>query len=475
MTSRNDSRTEPPWTPDSWRTFPVRQMPEYPDPERLRAVESQLASYPPLVFAGEVRNLRAALAAAAAGDAFVLQGGDCAESFAEFHPDNIRDTFRVLLQMAVVLTFGGACPVVKIGRLAGQFAKPRSAPTEARGEVELPAYRGDIVNGIEFDAGARTPDPERMLRAYLQSASTLNLLRALAQGGYAHLHRVHRWSLDFVSDTPQAQRYRALADRIQESLDFMEACGVTAATTPAVHRTAFYTSHEALLLGYEQALTRIDSTTGDWYDNSAHLLWIGDRTRQPDGAHVEFLRGVGNPIGLKVGPGITTDALIRLIEHLNPANDPGRLMLIARMGADSVRERLAPLVRAVEREGRTVVWVCDPMHANIIKSASGYKTRVFDRVLAEVQGFFEVHRSEGTHAGGIHVEMTGQDVTECVGGVQALSEDELAGRYHTHCDPRLNASQSIEIAFRIAQMLREERDRRRGRPNGGSRPADLWS
>ncbi|MDD9980711.1 MAG: 3-deoxy-7-phosphoheptulonate synthase class II [Gammaproteobacteria bacterium] len=463
MTSRNDCRAVPSWTPDAWRAYPARQMPEYPDPERLLAVESQLATYPPLVFAGEVRELRESLAAAAAGDAFVLQGGDCAESFAEFHPDTIRDTFRVLLQMAVVLTFGAACPVVKIGRLAGQFAKPRSSPTETRDGAELPSYRGDIVNGIEFNAGARTPDPERMLRAYLQSAATLNLVRALAQGGYADLHRVHRWSLDFVTETPQAERYRALADRIQETLDFMEACGVTATTTPAVHQTAFYTSHEALLLGYEQALARTDSTSGAWYGTSAHLLWIGDRTRQPDGAHVEFLRGVANPIGVKIGPGIDVDALLRLVDALNPWNDSGRLMLISRMGAGRVREALAPLVRAMVREGRKVVWSCDPMHGNTIKSRSGYKTRVFEQVLGEVQGFFEVHRAEGTYAGGIHVEMTGQDVTECVGGVQEISEDRLAGRYHTHCDPRLNASQSIELAFRIAQMLREERDRGAGR------------
>ena len=459
MTGRIDRHPEPRWTPDSWRSFPARQMPDYPDAHRLRGVESQLSTYPPLVFAGEVRELRASLAEAAAGRAFVLQGGDCAESFAEFHPDNIRDTFRVLLQMAVVLTFGAACPVVKIGRLAGQFAKPRSSPVETFEGVELPSYRGDIVNGIEFDAGARTPDPERMLRAYLQSASTLNLLRALAQGGYADLHRVHRWSLDFVAETPQAERYAALADRIQETLDFMEACGVTAATTPALHQTPFYTSHEALLLGYEQALARADSTSGSWYGTSAHLLWIGDRTRQPDGAHVEFLRGVGNPLGMKVGPSITVDALLRLIERLNPANDPGRLVLISRMGADSVREALAPLVRAVAREGRTVVWSCDPMHGNTIKAASGYKTRVLEQILDEVQGFFEVHRAEGTHAGGIHVEMTGRDVTECVGGVQEISEESLSGRYHTHCDPRLNASQSIELAFRIAQMLRAERER----------------
>ena len=463
MADRIDRYPDPQWTPDSWRSFPARQMPDYPDAHRLRGVESQLSTYPPLVFAGEVRELRASLAEAAAGRAFVLQGGDCAESFAEFHPDNIRDTFRVLLQMAVVLTFGAACPVVKIGRLAGQFAKPRSAPVETVEGVELPSYRGDIVNGVEFDAGARTPDPERMLRAYLQSASTLNLLRALAQGGYADLHRVHRWSLGFVTETPQAERYAALADRIQEALDFMEACGVTAATTPALHQTAFYTSHEALLLGYEQALARADSTSGSWYGTSAHLLWIGDRTRQPDGAHVEFLRGVGNPVGMKIGPSVTVDSLLRLIERLNPANDLGRLMLISRMGASSVREALAPLVRAVAREGRTVVWSCDPMHGNTIKAGSGYKTRVLEQILDEVQGFFEVHRAEGTHAGGIHVEMTGQDVTECVGGVQEISEEGLSGRYHTHCDPRLNASQSIELAFRIAQMLRAERERGGGR------------
>ena len=463
MTVPAEHPAEPPlpWTPDTWRALDPRQMPVYPDPTRLRDVEARLATYPPLVFAGEVRELRVSLAEVSAGRAFVLQGGDCAESFAEFHPDNIRDTFRVLLQMAVVLTYGAACPVVKIGRLAGQFAKPRSAPAETVGGVALPSYRGDIVNGIEFDAGVRTPDPERMLRAYLQAASTLNLLRALAQGGYADLHQVHRWSLDFVSETPQAERYRALADHIQETLDFMEACGITAATTPALRQTAFYTSHEALLLGYEQALTRIDSTSGHWYDTSAHLLWIGDRTRQPDGAHVEFLRGVGNPVGVKVGPGITIDALLRLIDRLNPANDPGRLMLISRMGAGAVRETLAPLIRAVEREGRVVVWSCDPMHGNTIKSASGYKTRVFGQVLEEVRGFFEVHRAEGTHAGGIHVEMTGRDVTECVGGARDISEEGLADRYHTHCDPRLNASQSIELAFRIAQMLRTERERPR--------------
>ena len=468
MATQTSALTGRVWTPDTWRTLEPRQIPVYPDQAKLLGVESRLATYPPLVFAGEVCDLRASLAEAAAGRAFVLQGGDCAESFAEFHPDNIRDTFRVLLQMAVVLIYGAACPVVKIGRLAGQFAKPRSAPTETLDGVELVSYRGDIVNGIEFDADARTPDPERMLRAYLQAASTLNLLRALAQGGYADLHQVHRWSLDFVSETAQAEHYRALADQIQEALNFMEACGITAATTPTLHQTAFYTSHEALLLGYEQAMTRIDSISGHWYDTSAHLLWIGDRTRQPDGAHVEFLRGVRNPVGIKIGPGIAADELLRLIDRLNPDNDPGRLMLISRMGAATVREALAPLVRAVEGEGRHVVWSCDPMHGNTIKSASGYKTRIFGQVLEEVRGFFEVHQAEGAYAGGLHIEMTGQDVTECVGGVQEISEDGLADRYHTHCDPRLNASQSIELAFQIAQMLRAERERVAGRGEWGN-------
>ena len=446
------------WAPDSWRGKEVRQAPVYPDAAALSRAESTLADYPPLVFAGEARQLKEQLGRVAEGKAFLLQGGDCAESFAEFRADNIRDTFRVLLQMAVVLTYGAACPVVKLGRMAGQFAKPRSAPTEIQDGVELPSYRGDIINAIEFDEAARVPDPNLLLRAYNQSASTLNLLRAFAQGGFADLHKVHQWNQQFLADSPQGQRYEELAARIDEALAFMAACGVTPEKVPQLRETNFYTSHEALLLNYEQALTRVDSLTGQWYDCSAHLLWVGDRTRQLDGAHVEFLRGVGNPLGLKCGPSLDPDELLRLIDALNPDNEPGRLTLIARMGADHVEAKLPPLVRAVKRAGRKVVWSCDPMHGNTIKSSTGYKTRPFDRILAEVRGFFAVHRAEGTHAGGLHFEMTGQDVTECIGGAQAISEAALGDRYHTHCDPRLNASQSLELAFLIAEQLRAERD-----------------
>lgn len=447
------------WSPEGWRSREARQIPDYPDAGRVASVEEQLKGFPPLVFAGEARNLTSALADVAAGRAFLLQGGDCAESFAEFHPDNIRDTFRVLMQMAVILTFGAACPVVKVGRLAGQFAKPRSEPTESRDGVSLPSYRGDIVNGIEFTPEARAPDPERMLKAYSQAAATLNLLRAFAQGGYADLHHVHRWNMDFVAGHGAGERYREMADRIAEALSFMEACGINSGT-PAVQQTSFYTSHEALLLGFEQSMTRIDSTTGDWYDTSGHMLWIGERTRQLDGAHVEFLRGVANPVGVKIGPSITANELMKLIDALNPDDVPGRLTLICRMGADEVREKLPPLVRAVSAEARQVVWSCDPMHGNIVKSATGYKTRDFQRILDEVRGFFDVHLVEGTHAGGIHVEMTGQDVTECIGGGQRITEEDLSDRYHTHCDPRLNASQSLELAFLTAQMLRTERENR---------------
>jgi 3-deoxy-7-phosphoheptulonate synthase len=458
------------WDPASWRARSAAQQPEYPDAVALAEVEGRLAGYPPLVFAGEARRLRGQLAEVAAGRAFLLQGGDCAESFAEFHPDNIRDTFRVLLQMAVVLTFGAACPVVKVARMAGQFAKPRSAPNEVLGGTELPSYRGDIVNGIEFTAEARAPSPERMLQAYAQSASTLNLLRAFAQGGYADLHRVHGWNMDFVAHGDQGDRYREMADRIAEALAFMEACGITAESTPGIHQTDLYTSHEALLLGYEQAMTRVDSTSDDWYDTSAHMLWIGDRTRQLDGAHVEFARGVSNPIGLKVGPSLDPDGLLRLLDALDPANEPGRITVIIRMGANHVEATLPALVRAVVREGRRVVWSCDPMHGNTIKSSSGYKTRPFDQILAEVRGFFAVHLAEGTHAGGVHIEMTGRNVTECVGGIQAISDENLGDRYHTHCDPRLNASQSLELAFLVAQMLRAERARQvaKDRANGAN-------
>ena len=450
------------WAPDSWRGKEIRQVPDYADQKALGAVEETLAAYPPLVFAGEARRLKAQLGRVAEGKAFLLQGGDCAESFAEFRADTIRDTFKVMLQMAAVLTFGAACPIVKVGRMAGQFAKPRSAPTEAQGDLELPSYRGDIVNGIEFEAAAREPDPARLIRAYNQAASTLNLLRAFAQGGFADLHKVHQWNQQFLANSPQGKRYEALAERIEETLDFMKACGITPEEVPQLRETDFYTSHEALLLSYEQALTRVDSLSGQWYDCSAHFVWVGDRTRQLDSAHIEFLRGVQNPIGMKCGPSLDPAELVRLIEVLNPENEPGRLTLIVRMGADKVEAALPPLVRAVERAGQSVVWACDPMHGNTVKSSTGFKTRPFDRILAEVNGFFAVHRAEGTYAGGVHFEMTGQDVTECIGGAQAISEASLGDRYHTHCDPRLNASQALELAFLIAEQLKAERQARNG-------------
>ncbi len=445
------------WSPSSWRAKPIRQVPEYPDPVALAAVEARLRSHPPLVFAGEARNLTAALAQVCEGKAFLLQGGDCAESFAEFHPDKIRDTFRVLLQMAVVLTFAAGVPVVKVGRIAGQFAKPRSEDTETRDGVTLPSYRGDNINSGEFTAEARVPNPQRLVEATAQSAATLNLLRAFASGGYADLHNVHRWMLGFIAGSPASEQYKGLAQRITEALEFMEACGVTPESVPQLRTTDFYTSHEALLLNYEQAMTRVDSTSGDWYDTSAHMLWIGDRTRQLDGAHVEFMRGIKNPIGLKCGPSLAEDELLRLIDALNPENKPGRLTLIARFGSDRVAEKLPPLVRAVKRDGRKVVWSCDPMHGNTIKLQSGYKTRPVDRIWDEVRTFFAVHRAEGTHAGGVHFEMTGQDVTECLGGAQGLKEIDLADRYQTACDPRLNASQALELAFLMAEGIRAER------------------
>ncbi|MDR3499576.1 MAG: 3-deoxy-7-phosphoheptulonate synthase class II [Parvibaculum sp.] len=445
------------WTPESWRTKPSKHLPIYPDAVALKAVEARLRSYPPLVFAGEARKLKSELAQVCEGKAFLLQGGDCAESFAEFSADNIRDTFRVLLQMAVALTFAAASPVVKVGRIAGQFAKPRSAPEETIGNVTLPSYLGDNINGIEFTAEARIPDPERLLRAYSQSASTLNLIRAFATGGYADLDFVHRWNLGFVADSPEGARYEELANRITEALDFMRACGIDSETQPQLHTTEFYTSHEALLLGFEQAMTRIDSTTGDWYDTSAHMLWIGDRTRQPDHGHVEFLRGVKNPIGMKCGPSLDPEELVRLTDILNPKNEPGRLTLICRFGSENVEKHLPPLIRAIQREGKKVVWSSDPMHGNTIKASNGYKTRPVDRVLKEVQSFMAVHRAEGTHAGGVHFEMTGQNVTECIGGAQAITEGDLADRYHTHCDPRLNASQALELAFLLAEGLKRER------------------
>jgi len=445
------------WQPDSWKNKPVTQLPTYPDETKVREVETELSSYPPLVFAGEARNLKRQLAEAAEGKAFLLQGGDCAESFREFHPNNIRDSFRVLLQMAVVLTFAASCPVIKVGRLAGQFAKPRSSDSETMDGVDLPSYRGDIINGIEFTAEKRVPDPTRMLRAYSQSAATLNLLRAFAQGGYANLVSVHRWNLDFVERSGAGEKYKELADRIGEALAFMEACGLNPGDVRQLQGTDFYTSHEALLLGYEQSLTRIDSTSGGWYDTSAHMLWVGDRTRQTDGAHIEFLRGISNPIAAKVGPTTDPDELIRMIDILNPENEAGRLTLISRFGADKVQEYLPALLRRVKAEGRTVVWSCDPMHGNTVKTAGGLKTRPFDRVLKEVEQVFACHKAEGTYAGGIHLELTGQEVTECTGGASAVTEESLSSRYHTHCDPRLNASQSIELAFKVAESLKAER------------------
>jgi 3-deoxy-7-phosphoheptulonate synthase len=446
------------WTPTSWRARPIRQAPVYPDPAALAGVESRLRTYPPLVFAGEARRLKAGLAQAADGRAFVLLGGDCAESYAEFTANILRDSFRVLLQMAVVLTFGASVPVVKMGRMAGQYAKPRSSDTETRDGQTLPSYRGDIINGPEFTAAARVPDPARMETGYFQAAAKLNLLRAFASGGYADLHEVHRWNLGFVERSPLADRYRDLSARIDETLAFMAACGMTSATTRDLRETDFYVAHEALLLPYEQALARVDSTTGDWYGCSAHFLWIGDRTRQLDGAHVEFLRGLGNPLGMKVGPTQEADDLLRLIDRLNPANEAGRLTLIARMGADKIAARLPPLVRAVEREGRKVVWITDPMHGNTVTAAGNLKTRSFDAILSEVRGFFDIHAAEGSWAGGVHVEMTGQDVTECIGGAHRLTEADLGQRYETFCDPRLNAEQSLELAFLVAAELKRRRE-----------------
>ena len=447
------------WHPDSWRSKPAKHIPEdYPDLEALASVEKELASYPPLVFAGEVRTLKERLAKVAAGEAFLLQGGDCAESFAEFSADKIRDTFRVLLQMAVALTYGAAMPVVKVGRIAGQFGKPRSSPIETQGDVTLPSYRGDNINGMEFTEAARIPDPQRLLRAYGQSAATLNLIRAFAKGGYASLRNVHNWNLEFASG-PQNERYTMIADRISDAMAFMDACGLSGFNSRALNEVEFYTSHEALLLGYEEAMTRTDSTSGDFYDTSGHMVWIGDRTRQPDGAHIEFCSGIKNPIGIKCGPSLEPDELIRLIDILNPQDEAGRIVLIARFGAEKIADHLPALVRKVQQEGRTVVWSSDPMHGNTIKADNGYKTRRVSSVLGEVEQFFELVRAEGAYPGGVHFEMTGQDVTECLGGLQEIKEDDLSSRYHTHCDPRLNASQALELAFSLAEQLKATRDR----------------
>ena len=442
------------WTPNSWRSKPAKHIPEdYPDTAALVDAEARLKAFPPLVFAGEVRRLKDSLAKVADGDAFLLQGGDCAESFKEFSADNIRDTLRVMLQMAVVLTFAASKPVVKVGRLAGQFGKPRSSPVETIDGVTLPSYRGDNINGMDFTAEARTPNPERLIQGYSQAASTLNLVRAFTQGGYADLANVHQWMLGFVDRSPQGKRYEALADRISDALSFMNACGVSSATVPQMAKVDVYTSHEALLLGFEEAMTRVDSTSGDWYDTSAHMLWIGHRTRQIDHAHVEFCKGVRNPIGVKCGPGLETDELLRLIETLNPKNEAGRITLISRFGSDGVKQGLPPLVRAVQKSGQRVVWSCDPMHGNTLKTDSGFKTRPVDRILSEVSQFIDVVSSEGAYPGGVHFEMTGQDVTECIGGAQAISEADLSSRYHTHCDPRLNGEQALELAFLIAEKL----------------------
>jgi 3-deoxy-7-phosphoheptulonate synthase len=446
------------WTPASWRTRTAKHVPDdYPDMAALSRVEAELRRMPPLVFAGEARRLKGLLGQVSDGKAFLLQGGDCAESFKEFSADNIRDMFRLILQMAVILTFAGGKPVVKVGRMAGQFAKPRSAQTETIDGVTLPSYRGDNINGMEFTEEARRPDPERLLKAYGQSSSTLNLLRAFAGGGYADLYNIHRWTLGFVEGSPQGARYRELADKISETLAFMAAIGVTPETQPDLHRVEFFTCHEALLLGYEEAMTRVDSTSGDWYDTSAHLIWIGERTRQLDGAHVEFCKGVKNPVGLKAGPTMEPDELIRLIDALNPDDEAGKLTLYGRFGSDKIAARLPMLMNATRREGRKVVWAIDPMHGNTLVANNGYKTRPFDRILGEVKSFIEIAEAEGVHPGGVHLEMTGQNVTECLGGARALSEGDLADRYHTHCDPRLNGEQALELAFLVAEKLKADR------------------
>jgi 3-deoxy-7-phosphoheptulonate synthase len=443
------------WTPQSWRSREAAQQPDWPDAGQLDAVLKELSGYPPLVFAGEARALTSALGGVADGRAFLLQAGDCAESFEAFSADSIRERLRVILQMAVVLTYSAGVPVVKVGRIAGQFAKPRSSGTETVDGVELPSFRGHLVNDIEFTAAARTPVPERLLQAYHQSASTLNLLRAFTTGGFADLSRVHQWNQEFVASSPEGQRYEQLASEIERALRFMEACGLDHDTVPALHQTEVWTSHEALVLGYEEALTRRDSLTGDWYDCSAHMVWIGERTRQLDGAHVEFFRGIRNPIGCKVGPSATPDEVLELCQALNPERVPGRLTLITRMGADSITDGLRPLLRAVTDAGHPVVWACDPMHGNTFTAPSGRKTRHFDAILAEIRGFFDAHEAEGTWPGGVHVELTGDDVTECLGGADDLLDGDLGLRYETMCDPRLNGRQSLDLAFRVAELLRK--------------------
>ena len=445
------------WSPESWKKKPAKHQPVYKDIDTLNNTLKKIESFPPLVFAGEARKLERRLAEVGDGKAFLLQGGDCAESFADFHPDQIRDSFKILLQMAIVLTFGSSCPVVKVGRMAGQFAKPRSQNTETQNNKELESYKGDIINAINFDENSREPDPDRLIQAYNQSASTLNLLRAFAQGGFANLKRIHQWNLSFIGDSPAVKKFKEIANRIDECLSFMEACGINEKSVRQVRETRFYTSHEALLLPYEQSLTRIDSTTGRWYDVSAHMLWIGDRTRQIDGAHVEFMKGISNPIGIKVGPTISEDELLKLLDVLNPKNEAGRITLICRMGEKNVSKVLPNIIRSVEAEGKKVVWTCDPMHGNTEKASNGYKTRSLKNIIFEIEKFFQIHRAEGSYPGGVHLEMTGQNVTECIGGVQEITENDLSSRYHTFCDPRLNASQSLELAFLLSDFLKEER------------------
>jgi len=447
------------WSPSSWKTKPAKHIPIYKDKAALESVLKKISRYPPLVFAGEARNLEKKLAEVANGNAFLLQAGDCAESFSDFHANNIRDSFKVILQMSVVLTFGASCPVVKVGRMAGQFAKPRSQETEVVNGIALPSYMGDIINKIEFDAKLREPNPKRLIQAYNQSAATLNLLRAFAQGGFASLKKVHQWNLSYIEEGQSKKKFEEMANRIDECLIFMEACGINDQKVRQMNETDFFTSHEALLLPYEEALTRVDSTNGKWYDVSAHMLWIGDRTRQFDGAHVEFVRGLDNPIGIKVGPSIDIDELLKIIEVINPNNTPGRVSLICRMGADKVATILSKVISRVEKEGKKVVWVCDPMHGNTVKALNGFKTRSLSKIFSEIEQFFQIHRAEGSYPGGVHLEMTGQDVTECIGGVQEIKESDLSNRYHTYCDPRLNASQSLELAFLLSEFLKEERIR----------------
>ncbi len=444
------------WEPQSWKSKKARHIPIYKDQEKLNSILKKIEKFPPLVFAGEARMLQNKLADVVDGKAFLLQGGDCAESFSDFHPDNIRDTFKVILQMAVVLTFGATCPIVKVGRIAGQFAKPRSQNTEIVKDVELESYKGDIINGIEFSKISREPDPDRLVQAYNQSASTLNLLRAFSQGGFANLHKIHQWNLSFVQGE-NAAKFKEISDRIDECLAFMSACGINDKNVRQLYETDFFTSHEALLLPYEEALTRIDSTNGKWYAVSAHMLWVGDRTRQTDGAHIEFVKGIGNPIGIKVGPTSSAEELLKIIDIINPENIAGRVTLICRMGADKILQKLPEIIKKINNEGKKIVWTCDPMHGNTIKANSGYKTRPLNNIISEIQNFFNIHRSIGTYPGGVHLEMTGQDVTECMGGLQKITDEDLKNRYHTYCDPRLNASQSLELAFLLAEFLKDDK------------------